>query len=328
MNKTEVVALLSAVFPALGAPIVVDLHRVPGGISKETWSCNASWSAHDGVIDWPLIIRRDREGKLFDSDLEREFELLDVLHRDSLPVPAVYGIARDGSRAGRPAIVMERVAGTSDMHVVATFPEFAAMRVELPARIAKILSDVHAVPIERFERMPSTTDCAQNEVARWESLLSSTAMEPQPVLALGLSWLRRNCPPPTERLALIHGDFRFGNFLFDRDGTCSVLDWELAHVGDPVEDLAWFVSKPWRRGDRVGGLCTRDEFVALYEAASGVTVCRDRLKFWEVLASVKLGVLVVSGERLLRDGKPPDLMLAISSLLLPSIELEITGLIR
>ena len=109
-------------------------------------------------------------------------------------------------------------------------------------------------------------------------------LEPQPVLEFALSWLKRHLPPPPRRLVLVHGDYRTGNFLYDQTGITGILDWEMAHAGDPIEDLGWLVIKSWRwAGDeRVGGLCTRDEFVKLYEDAGGVKVDPAVLKFWEV----------------------------------------------
>jgi aminoglycoside phosphotransferase (APT) family kinase protein len=159
--------------------------------------------------------------------------------------------------------------------------------------------------------------------------MRADTLEPQPALEMALNWLKRHVPPPPERLALVHADYRTGNFLYDKSGITGVLDWEMAHAGDPIEDLGWVCIKSWRwAGDeRVGGLCSRDEFVRLYEDAGGVKVDRDALKFWEVLGNLKLAVIFISGTKSIVQGKTPDLLLAVTAFLNPGIEAEIMGLI-
>jgi aminoglycoside phosphotransferase (APT) family kinase protein len=108
-----------------------------------------------------------------------------------------------------------------------------------------------------------------------------------------------------------------------------VLDWEMAHAGDPVEDIGWLCIKSWRmaRDERIGGICTRDEFIRLYEDAGGVKVDRDRLKFWEVLGNVKFAVIFITGTKSIVQGKTADIVLALTAFINPSIEVELLELI-
>ena len=154
-------------------------------------------------------------------------------------------------------------------------------------------------------------------------------LEPQPVLELAFHWLKRHLPPPPDRLALVHGDYRTGNFLYDQTGITGILDWEMAHAGDPVEDLGWLVIKSWRWAgdDRVGGLCPRDEFVQMYEAAGGVNVDPATLKFWEVFSNVKFAIIFITGTKSVVQGKTPDLLLALTAFVNPGIEAELLELI-
>jgi aminoglycoside phosphotransferase (APT) family kinase protein len=155
-------------------------------------------------------------------------------------------------------------------------------------------------------------------------------LEPQPVLELAYNWMKRHEPPPPARTALVHGDYRTGNFLYDQSGITGILDWEMAHAGDPIEDLGWVVIKSWRWAgdDRVGGLCSRDEFVGLYEAAAGVTVDRDALKFWEVFSNVKFATLFLTGTKAVIENRSPDMLLAITSHIQPGLEVELLELIK
>jgi aminoglycoside phosphotransferase (APT) family kinase protein len=158
--------------------------------------------------------------------------------------------------------------------------------------------------------------------------MQEDTLEPQPVLELALSWLKRHLPPEPRRLALVHADYRTGNFLYDKSGITGILDWEMAHAGDPIEDLGWVVMRSWHWGTtNVGGLCARDEFVSMYEQASATTVDRDALRFWEVFSNFKFAVIFITGTKAIVQGKTPDLMLALTAFINPGLEVELLELI-
>jgi aminoglycoside phosphotransferase (APT) family kinase protein len=118
--------------------------------------------------------------------------------------------------------------------------------------------------------------------------------EPHPVFELALRWLR-NRLPASDRVTVVHGDFRNGNFIVGPEGIRAVLDWELAHLGDPWEDLAWVCMRSWRFGGpgEVGGFGDRDVFYEAYERTSGIPVDRDAVTWWEVMSNVKWGVMTI-----------------------------------
>ena len=116
---------------------------------------------------------------------------------------------------------------------------------------------------------------------------------PRPVFELALRWLRDRDPGPAGEVTLVHGDFRHGNLIIGPDGVRAVLDWELAHTGDPMEDLGWVCVNSWRFGEidkPVGGFRSREELFAGYEAA-GRRVDSERVKFWEVMGTLRWGVM-------------------------------------
>jgi aminoglycoside phosphotransferase (APT) family kinase protein len=156
------------------------------------------------------------------------------------------------------------------------------------------------------------------------------SLEPQPVFEFAISWLKRHLPRPPERLVLVHGDYRTGNFLYDQTGITGILDWEMAHAGDPIEDLGWVVMKSWRwaRNHLVGGLCEREDFVRMYEEASGIKVDRDALKFWEVFSNLKFAIIFITGTRAIIEAKTPDLMLVLTAFINPGLEVEVLELIK
>ena len=97
-----------------------------------------------------------------------------------------------------------------------------------------------------------------------------------------------------------------GNFVFDDTGIRSVLDWELAHVGDPIEDLGWLCVRAWRHGAEapVGGVGSREELVRAYEAAGGCRVDPESLRFWEACGNFKLALVFITQARAFLAGVP------------------------
>jgi len=132
-------------------------------------------------------------------------------------------------------------------------------------------------------------------------------------------------------VALLHGDYRLGNWLVERAGARSrltgILDWEMVHLGDPIEDLAWCVSHLWRgQTPRAACLATPAELVALYEDASGSKVDPEALRWYEVLAVVKMATIMLTGIRAFRDGRTADLRMAIFDHQLPFLHALLAAL--
>ena len=130
------------------------------------------------------------------------------------------------------------------------------------------------------------------QIDEWERQLDEIG-EPLPAVELGLRWLRANAPEPAEP-RLVHGDFRLGNFIVDEEGLAAVIDWELAHLGDPAEDIGWLCIRSWRFGNDdqpVAGVGQLDEFIAAYEAAGGAPVDRERLRYWEAFGNAKWAII-------------------------------------
>jgi aminoglycoside phosphotransferase (APT) family kinase protein len=129
---------------------------------------------------------------------------------------------------------------------------------------------------------------------------------PRPVFELALRWLRDHDPGPSNEVTLVHGDFRHGNLIIGPDGVRAVLDWELAHLGDPMEDLGWICVNSWRFGEiekPVGGFGSREELFAGYEEG-GRKADPSRVKFWEVMGTLRWGVMCCGMMQRFRSG--PD----------------------
>ncbi len=130
----------------------------------------------------------------------------------------------------------------------------------------------------------------RHELARWEKVIDEDEGEPEPIVRAAIRWLKRNPPPPAQKIAVVHGDYRSGNFLYDLNGDIrAILDWEMAHLGDPMEDLGWALDPLWAHHDpsRPAGTIPRADAIALWEQASGLKADPAALFWWEIFASVK-----------------------------------------
>jgi aminoglycoside phosphotransferase (APT) family kinase protein len=148
------------------------------------------------------------------------------------------------------------------------------------------------------------------------------------VLNLAIRWLRCHLPE-AQRIALVHGDYRTGNYLYGDDGIRAFLDWEMAHLGDPLEDVGWTAIRYWRYGgtEKIGGVIDREEFFRLYEAAGGARIDREAVHFWEVLGNVKMAVISLTGARSFCDRRTHDMIMAFVGRNMPRLEAEILDLL-
>jgi aminoglycoside phosphotransferase (APT) family kinase protein len=227
----------------------------------------------------------------------------------------------------RPFYVMERLPGEVPIPAPGARgegPFDAAERAALAPQVMQALAALHAVDWRArglaFRGDPGAR-AASVEVERWAARIERSGLPPEPVVAEALAWLRGAAPAGGD-VALLHGDYRLGNWLVARAGAATrltgVLDWEMVHLGDPVEDLAWCCSHLWRaQTPRAACLAPPAEMVALYERASGRRVEPERLRFYEVLAIVKMIAIMTTGVRAFRDGRTPDLRMAIFDHQLP-----------
>jgi aminoglycoside phosphotransferase (APT) family kinase protein len=180
-------------------------------------------------------------------------------------------------------------------------PKFAAARARFAHDAGTILARIHAVDASQAALRVTTPAIEVEEIA---ARYRRTG-HPRPVFDLALHWINNHLPAPSGAPKLVHGDFRNGNFIFGTDGVRAVLDWELAHRGDPMEDLGWLCINSWRFGmiDRpVGGIGDREALYVAYEAVAGVPVDRTAVHFWEVLGTLRWGTFCAAMVEWIRTG--------------------------
>jgi aminoglycoside phosphotransferase (APT) family kinase protein len=277
--------LAAALEPVLGAGLVVDgLTRSPGGASRETWIFSAS--APDGVSR-RLVLRRDPAGTP-PSGLRLEGHLLLAARRAGVPVPEVVLVGDDTAALGAHSIIMRHVEGETIPRRILRDEGLARARRQLAAGCGEVLAAIHRIPPLEVPGLP-----AGDPVEQLRAIVDRLG-QPHPAFELAFRWLGDNRPSRSAQ-GVVHGDFRNGNLIVGPDGIRAVLDWELSHLGDPLEDLGWLCVKAWRFGSPlpVGGFGSVDQLVGAYEGASGTTVDRTALHWWEVLGTLRWGVICI-----------------------------------
>lgn len=291
LTKEEVAVRLGAIANKLapGATRVDQVTRLTGGASMETWALEA---AGDDIAPVPLILRR-RAGQVEivnkKPPLRREAEVIEAAVAGGVPAPEVVHVCEDEDGLGE-AYVMRRVSGETLGKKIATDPAFAAARTNLARQCGAALARIHAVPpLPGMDATDAATVLANYE-ATWRA---SGAV--RPIIEAAFRWLERRLPSEQVPLTLLHGDFRNGNIMVDPDhGLAAVLDWEIAHVGDPAEDLGWLCTASWRFGQpkkRVGGFGDVADLLAGYAEAGGRPISPERVDFWSMMGSLKWGVM-------------------------------------
>lgn len=285
-------------YPSLGA--VSGLQRLSGGASQETWAF--SFEGPGGPV--PLILRRAPSARVSDlaAGLETEAELLKLAHANGARVPNVRYVLTPADNCGR-GFIMDRLEGETIPRKILRDAAFAGARTHLARDCGEALARIHRI---EPSRLPDTLRAAPGSVRLAElNRTYANVGHPNPVFALALRWLAENMPKDPKELRLVHGDFRHGNLMIGPDGIRGVLDWELAHLGDPMEDLGWICVPSWRFGEiekPVGGFGTHEELFAAYEAAGGGAVDPARVRFWEVFGALQWGLMCSGMAEIFRSG--------------------------
>lgn len=326
----------------LGSDVrVVTLDRATEGFSQETFSFEVAIGRGDATLHRGYVAKREPVAGLLEPyDLEPEFRVLHALSDDPLPSPPTPWFERDPAVLDRPFYVMERLRGEVPIPVAGrsgTGPFSAEERRVLGRDVARRLAMLHAIEWRLrgldFLGVPgSGPDAAARELARWEERIRRAALPRAAVVEDALLWLHANVPA-TDEITLVHGDYRLGNWLVERDGAgarlVGILDWEMVHLGDPLEDLAWCNSLLWRGGTPwAGALIPPEALCAEYALASGRRVDAGRLAFYDVLTLVKMIAIMHTGIRAFRDGRTTDLRMAIFDHQLPFLHAGLAMLRR
>jgi aminoglycoside phosphotransferase (APT) family kinase protein len=292
--------------PVLGAGLVVGrVEPLSGGASRQTWGVQV----HDGGgRAHELVLRTGKPGDPsgpgggrpggaddgravgLNAGLELEAAAQRAAAAAGMPVPDVLCASDDPSALGCQYLISARVPGETIprriLRALRAGPSADEARGRLLAQSAAALAALHAADPDEVPGLP-----ADDPPTLCRDLMDALG-QPSAVFEIALRWLARHRPASMGSV-IVHGDFRLGNLIVDSSGLAAVLDWELVHRGDPLEDLGWFCVRAWRFGEEAraaGGLGSVEDLISGYERAGGAPVDRDALRWWQVLGTLRWGV--------------------------------------
>lgn len=291
-----------------GCERLTAVERLSGGASQETYRLRIETETGDRQ----LALRRSQGGKHEEAraversapGLRIEAKLMQVARENGIPEPEVFYVLEPADELGG-GFVMEWLEGIALGARIVRSPDLADVRPKLARQCGEILGRLHTIDLEahgldRDLASLSAADFIEQTRGRYEALDT-----PQPMIDFTARWLMENLPESPDR-TLVHNDFRNGNLMVDRTGVNAVLDWEIAHIGDPMRDLGWICTNSWRYGAGpelpVGGFGTYEDLFAGYEATSGKAVDVKRVQYWEVFGSFWWAVSTLGMTEAYRQG--------------------------
>lgn len=305
---------------------VAGLKRLSGGASQETWAFEVA-SASAPLRR--LILRRAPGGTSAARSeaaigLSAEAALIEAARVQGVPAPEVVHVCEPDDGLGD-GFIMARIEGETIARKILRDEVFTGARRVLAGQCGAALAGIHAIPLADLPALPESDGLAQIE--QYEAIYHDFDV-PRPVFDLAIQWLRANAPRPLAPV-LVHGDFRLGNLMVDHDGLAAVLDWELAHIGDPREDIAWACINSWRFGvseKRVGGFGELKDLLEAYATAGGTEITPADIDWWEMLGSFKWGVMCMIMYEAYRSGGDPSVERAAIGRRVSETEIDLINL--
>jgi len=297
---------------------VIAMRIVTGGRSKQTLLFSA-----DGLVDLPrdLVMRRDIQTGTLGTAVVDEFELLKALHANGVNVPKPYICVEDASLIGTPFLLMRAVAGAvAGESIVAPTARYKVLAA------APELARVHKVPLKEVQGLPMFARAVEkNPLCESEALYelwSKQARGSSSIAEAAFRWLLANAPHVTPHRVLVHGDYNFHNLLFEGDGLSAVLDWELAHIGHPAEDLGYIKQC-------VEQTVRWDTFMAAYRAAGGIEVTARDVTVFTLLTTLRLMTYILRSRAFFEAGNTDSIQkLEVSVHFMPRLLRQVANEMR
>jgi aminoglycoside phosphotransferase (APT) family kinase protein len=279
-------ALTAFLVQQLGEGKIAHLQRLSAGASADTWAVDWQTKKHCA----PLILRRAAGHERFSLSNSKATEAACQQAAWQQGVPAANVIATFNNHDLGEGYFMQRIEGETLPSRILRSPEYHQAREKMTTQCGTILAILHKTPTHNIPEIRQLD--ALTQLTELEQFYRQTAQQ-RPVFELVLRWLKNHIPISKPDV-LVHGDFRHGNFIVNETGIIAVLDWELSHLGDAMEDLGWLCVNAWRFGavkNPVGGFGQRETLFTAYEQTSGQKVDPVRVRYWELFGNFKWGVI-------------------------------------
>jgi aminoglycoside phosphotransferase (APT) family kinase protein len=275
---------------------VSGLAPLAGGNARRAWAFTIQWRQEGRELSRECVLLARVEAGQLEVDAQWEFDVLRGLAGHGLPAPQALAVDADGAVLGMQGLVMRRGTGRGD--ITELLQPQSPITGPLAEQLVRIAARLHSVAWPDAPRAWQPARMLHDWRARFEGV----RLEPLPALGLVFDWLEDHLPAPVPA-ALVHGDLRLGNFLHDASTITLLLDWELSHVGDPAEDLAWMYRRLWSPQ----AFLPFERAVALYEQAGAQPIERSRLDWYRVFAEARHAVISLSAVRSFADGRTRNL---------------------
>jgi aminoglycoside phosphotransferase (APT) family kinase protein len=255
---------------------IASVSRPPAGGSRELYFVDVE--RVDGTVV-PLVLRCEGGGSFAGTEISpaKEAVVYRALERTDVPVPRVVGLAPAGA-----ALLMERVPGSGDFAALDEHARVETMRAFVDALAALHNLDVDALALDGFRRPRRAEDHARLDLEMWAQLADNGVPHLDPLVRYAGAWLRAHAPSAVARTVLVQGDTGPGNFVFDEGNVTGIVDWEFAHVGDPMDDWAWLDMR--MPGADLSELHDR------YTRLTGIEVDHDRIRYYRAAVDYRCAV--------------------------------------
>ena len=303
---------------------LISIERIFGGASRETYKIKIQDSSNN---EEKLVLRLSQDSSLIETNQRTEYLAYSAFQGSKVPVPVLIDMSEDSDLLGAPFMLMKELKGEAASPFTPNV--YAPFEEDLGNQFWSILGEVAKKEInhEIFEIFSKElkNPIWKNELDKWVAVIKEDSISIEPILEAGIRYLYKNPPKETSYISLVHGDYRSGNFLYSENQITGILDWEMAHLGDPLEDLGWAISPIWGWQDKEcpGYLIKRDEALRIWESTSGIELDLHDLEWWELFAAVKGMAIWISAGNEFKTGKNIDPINLFSAWIPGDIHLEV-----
>lgn len=285
-------------------------NKIFGGASRETYRLELDVDGERRSV----IVRRDPPSSLIDTERELEFGAYARIFTTDIPVPEPLFLETNPDYLGQPFSVMAAIEDcTNSVDGLSTeqLEKLGQQNYDILGRLAAM--DPLALKFDELLPVPDPANCAMEQLKYWAAVISNDEIHPQPIAQAAIRWLRANPPAPAQKISIVHGDYKTGNFLFDSNcNITGVLDWEMCHLGDPYEDLAWAFDPLWsaQTPELAGRLMPHAKAIDIWQKASGLDFEETSFHWWRVFNAVKAIAIWISSSEDFESGESKDAILA------------------
>ena len=301
------------------------IQRIFGGASRETYRVVLKDEDQSSVS---FIYRRSQNSSLIETSQKTEYFAYSDFQETEVPVPRLVALEESADVLGAPFMVMEELPGK----VASPFDKdaYTPHETEIGQQFWKVLGkiaahDVTNSKLKEISEEKILNNCWKEQLEYWVEVIRKDSLGVEPILEAAIRELQRSEPLSATRLSIVHGDYRNGNFLFEGKQITGILDWEMAHIGDPLEDLGWALSEIWcwEKKETPAYLIPREEALDIWTQESKIEINRDSLFWWELFACIKGLAIWISAGHEFSTGSNTDPVNLFSAWVPCDIHLEI-----